>query len=80
MTGSDSVFRMHTIFKKRVSRLQNGESSIVLVAKKFEVLVHSVDGDLGYADPVHESNDKQWAEDGNDSDINLPGQRRLVDA
>ena len=64
---------------KCVSHLQNGKSSVVLVANQLEVVVHSIDGGIGYVDPVQESKDEQQAEEGNDSEINLPDQRRLVD-
>jgi len=66
--------------KKRVSHLQNGESSIVLVTDQSEVLIHPIDRGVGYVDPVQESKDEQQAKGGNDLEINFLDQGRLVDA
>jgi len=64
---------------KRVDHSQNGESSVVLIGDQSEFLAHSINGSIGDVDTVQESEEEQQAEDGNDPDINLLDQRRLVD-
>jgi len=63
-----------------VKNLQNGESSVVLVTDQPKVLPHSIDGGIGYVDPIQESKDVDNADDKDDPEINLPDQRTLVDA
>lgn len=60
---------------KCVNHLQNRESAIVLVANQFKLATHSIDGSIGYVEPIQESKKKQQAEDGNNPEINLPDQR-----
>ena len=62
-----------------IDHLQDGESNVVLVANQSNVLAHSVDVGVCYVDPVHDSEDEQHGQDGDDLDIDLPHQRRLVD-
>ena len=69
----------HGATKGEVDRLQNGESSVILVGDQSEILAHPIDSSVGYVDPVQESEDEQHTEDGDDLDINLSDQRRFVD-
>ena len=61
------------------NHLQNGESNVVLVTDQPKVLPHSIDGSIGYVDPIQESKEVNQADDGDDPEINLPDQGRLVD-
>jgi len=74
------VNRVRVDHTKRANHLQDGESSIVLIGNQSKLLVHPVDRSVGYVDAVQESEEEQQTEDGNDVDVNLPDQRRLVDA
>ena len=74
-----NIVSLFSGFSGRVHRLQNGESSIVLVADQLELFTHSIDSSVGYVDPIQESKEEQQTKDGNDPDVDLPDQRRLVD-
>jgi len=67
------------IVAKGAYHLQNGESDIVLVVDQFELLAHPIDGSVCDVEPVQESKDVQQTENRNDTEINLPDQRRLLD-
>jgi len=58
---------------------QNGERNVVLVTDQPKIRPHSIDGSVGYVDPVQPSQEVNQADDGKDPEINLPDQRRLVD-
>ena len=59
--------------------LQNGESNVVLVADQPKIVGHSVDSGVCNVDPIQISEEVQRNEDGNNSYIDPPHQRRLVD-
>ena len=68
------------IITKRVHRLQNGESNVVLVVDQFNFLAHPIDGSVCDVEPVQGSKGVQQTENRNDTEINLPDQCRLIDA
>lgn len=61
------------------NHLQDGESSIVLIGNQSQLRVHSIDSSVGYVDTVQEGKEEQQTKNGNDTNVDLPDQRRLVD-
>jgi len=79
VAGLFSGFSGPHIATKRGYRLQNGEGNVVLVVDQFKLLAHPIDGSVCDVEPVQESKDVQQTEHRNDTEINLPDQRQLVD-
>jgi len=66
-------------YTKRAHDSQDGEGGIVLISNQSQVRVHTIDSSVGDVDAVQESKDEQQTEDGNNADVDLPDQYRLVD-
>ena len=65
--------------EERANHLQDSESSIVLISNQSQLCVHPIDSSVGDVDAVQEGKEEQQTEDGNNADVDLPDQRRLVE-